>query len=786
MNIKKPLLLSVCRFAVDSTKSSGDYNAAKNMQKVVTSKFMSRRSVVGNDKNLVKYSTQKRTFCMFLSFFVLFFMLFLGFAYIVVKKVHQNQQKIIENTYDHNISYIINMLIDPLTDGQMFLNTIKAYISGNSQYSNVTEMYELLQSAADASKGNVVYFEIVTEQNDALIIENGNNGSTFYFINGAGSDYFASLWNPYSLRNGDEDKDFPVRPFYFNASDDDFYKDVISGNGTIVYDDPSFGSFSDRQRATIMIGVSIDDIFGEGVKGAIFACVDISSPQQYISSKDLKNSRCAICTDRGNIIVIDNSSRFVEEYSRILITKKIDEVDDNVWGEMIKIPEFSERKNFTTTVTLHGKKKHYIVAIIPIFISSDIYWYLYSVECLTDDLTDYYDDYVTASNWFANMLIIAIVILVICSLISRNCFVTRKNAAIVNNVDEYHIHKDTVGASIKGMRSLIKRCENREIIREISQIIAEIEHAKESWVLNIKAVKSVEDKTTYSFLSAVFSSKRVIGTAELFGSNQYYSSVYESRSRKEDCVIEPRKLIKQLNRSDTLEAFEMLFERCYGPFNKTKLKNYINETIIELSVDAGNEIQYLTDSICFISAIIENKIRFTPDVLAGIIISSITFHKMMVNRKEKKDITARFFVRDRDEAIRETIKELGRAFLLLENENDRTWDSIAQTAVLLAGVMPVNTHYYVFENIPLYKLDLQEAEKQQSVITLELAKIITISSMTSFFFHSPAQTKETLIELTGSQTSDFAACITKEYVAETKASLSEIFGYNFVKRLSGQ
>ena len=65
----------------------------------------------------------------------------------------------------------------------------------------------------------------------------------------------------------------------------------------------------------------------------------------------------------------------------------------------------------------------------------------------------------------------------------------------------------------------------------------------------------------------------------------------------------------------------------------------------------------------------------------------------------------------------------------------------------------------------------------------EVAKILLITSSTSYFYHSPNQLKDSLESFIGSTSSHLANCISKEYVADGRNALTDLFGPHFVKRL---
>ena len=86
----------------------------------------------------------------------------------------------------------------------------------------------------------------------------------------------------------------------------------------------------------------------------------------------------------------------------------------------------------------------------------------------------------------------------------------------------------------------------------------------------------------------------------------------------------------------------------------------------------------------------------------------------------------------------------------------------------------------------IYKGEVNETEKLDEFVTNEIYKVIFITSMTSYLYHSDEELSATLNKLTGSSTAKDIPCLMNEYYIETRNALIEIFGVFFVKRLSGK
>ena len=787
---KNSLLLSVCKFSQGIATEQGAIKNAENLQKVVSSKFTARRSVGKTDR---KFITDSFIVSMFLIGFAALVLYYISTGLLIYFSNNSSYDQSLHHlqlSTQTTVSSIVNQLKSILDEGHTFLDSAANFLD-SALLSGAFEPYDLvtiMQQAIRASSSNILSFELgFNDGVDSYYVYSGyprdNLEDNIYFT----SSTFSPTYTLYRWETGKEtiNDDFKTLTNGIatttNIQITQTYTFQFARNhtGQVIYGYPIFGWFENMERPAIKLSYANEVTGFLALPFVMNVNVDLSTPYDYLQSYAdfYPRSKYAITTEDGTLIALSDDISIIDYFDNEITTKTISTLNDPLWLQLCLDDRFNDRENFSALIYISGEYREFSVTITPVSLENYYTFYVYSVICISDIAEQPSD--ITSEQILTFFLAVLILVLVfIAAIIVSKKFLKfniQSKFGSRSRARKSHIQKRTLNSALKDMYTLIQKTKNPQISKELYSIIDDINSAGDRAFTTVNDLPKSElfSNEIYSTFKKLFSEKKLPGRIEY--------PIHEHN--KEHQSFKQRKLTKQLTKEEACDIIYSCFRKCSNIFDQTDFKAYLDDSIVYIENQADDELVYFADSLSFIKILLDKKIRVSDNILFAIFFNLLVFHKLIANRKEKPRKTLRFFICD-DEILRTAIHdEICRIYQFLLDKDDKQWPDYVCPILILSEALVLKNHLLVFSRTPLYSLQLKEYDIQTPFVSYEVAKILLITSSTSYFYHSPNQLKDSLESFIGSTSSHLANCISKEYVADGRNALTDLFGPHFVKRL---
>ena len=772
---KQAYILSVCQFG----NEQGELYTAQNLQKAVSTKFKTGRSIARTDRKFISDSYKISMFmnaCIALILQMIIMGLFVSFYN---QKAYSQTSQVISQSTSYFVSIIKEQLLATLQEGIVYLSTLSKLLEGR-EYNDetlLTDAYEIakvIQEAAYSTTNSLLSFELGFSNNCFLVYSFypvNRTCDTIYYTN----PQYYGVNNMFSWETDNETipEGFPTTGG--NMSDNiasinttETFQSVLQQPGEIIFSEPLFGWFPDIERICMKVSYGFTNTPNLSYQGFLSVNIDLS--QSHINFREMKtdqHTRFAITADDGIIIALSGHEQMIDKYQTQILTKTLNDLHDDIWSRITKDERFVKKQNFTTTLNIDNEDLDLIITIMPINISGKS-WYAYSIYCICDTVE-------RASNMSTRQILqycIGVVIFSVLffaiSILSTKCMfiVQSRVPKEPNKAKEVHIEKNNLPAALNDMKHAIDLADAPAIQPELDNIMNEIAHSGEFYLLSPLPLKK------YAFEKEDPKKNEITAFCDILDKTNHFNTKNGGR-----------KLVSDITKEDINTIVTNLFQKCSSIFDLNQVLNYINGKLDFIENLSQDEFIYLGDSYLFLSQLIDNCITFSDDILFAILLSILVFHLLVIQRHQKKELMTRFFVLD-EEKMKETLfLELNNFYAFLKEGQEEKWMLYSKTARKIASIIPLKYHLMVLSMTPSYIGLTKELIRQSTYVSLEIAKVIVIASTNSIFICNKTQTKELLDIIGGSEAKEITNCFKNEYIKSIKRALYDIFGTKNIKEV---
>lgn len=651
---------------------------------------------------------------------------------------------------------------------------------GVIQVSTRTFLYGLAKAESESDK---CFIAMDAASDEVCMLWADSNGIMYRFIaeNGRNSSF------PDDTNRGDV-----IESSYY-ASDRIWYKIAEERNRT-TWTDQFMGSGSVKGRP-IMMGVS-PLWYDNAVSAVVEAGILLDDFDAYLQqSVPSVRSRLAIVDDNGVVISISGmDSRDI--YNGEVVTKKLTEVVDSVWQQVLQSEQWESKDDFT--VTIEGAM--YLVSQLDLDVNTEEKYALCAVVCVTDLFSVSAEYGLTNFLFMSLILVVAFVIAATTTYVARYCVAHEQTEILVDKQQHRNNHLKSAGTAraVAMLYRLIRsHGDNDDVLKSVQDIVSSLCCVGTDLVFDRTALfNGIGDRRIVNKLTQIYGCFEKGGSMDCSLFLRHQSNPDGKDSDKENgrinapvvtsadmdifakrsatfalsndiIVDETMKIMKDINKEFDNDPFQCFVARVFSLlgddialilFDSLELAGIIIERIAE---------EMLTSEDCLV-----------------IIVALLSWHLAMGDRKNKREQIQRYFCND-TYVLSVAARSILSVLKDIPHSVNMNFPDFAMKVMDVVNATPLRNQIREMARSQMFVGGGRNRVRGSPVAMRSVMKCVCGVSTVSFLLHDADSVAlgHSLLnpDPLSSENARFYSCLTASYGAVFMKSLKELCGKEWVE-----